>query len=118
MRRLFVLSAALIATAALAQTLSSSLSWNAVTTNTDDTVPASITYNVYEGPTATGPLSSIVTGLTTLTEATSVGASGGAQACFAVTATNDEGVESAPSATVCKTFPKSTPSAPTGLVVK
>lgn len=113
MRYFSAILLALSATVAMAATLSSTLTWTAPTGNTDGTaVSGTLTYNLYEGPSATAlSASPAQTGITTLGEATALGAAPGATACFAVTAV-EGGQESAQSNVSCKTFPASIPNAP------
>jgi len=115
-RFIFGILAAVVSTVALAAN-TASLSWTAVTTNTDGSaVSGAVTYNVYQGASA-GALTSVQTGLTTTSATVTAGLADGATVCFAVTAVAG-GIESAQSAVACKTFPAGVPSAPTGLVVK
>lgn len=102
------------ATGALGQQPTATLTFQAVTLNTDgSSVAAPVTYNLYQGTSAAslakvsstitpGTANSIKTGLTT-----------GATYYFAVSATDANGTEGAQSAVVCKTFPKAVPNATT-----
>jgi len=99
--------------------LSSTLTWAETTTNLDGTpVAGTITYNVYEGSSATAlGATPIVTGLTSPTYITTAGAAANSTVYFAVTEV-EAGTESAQSLVACKTFPAEVPGAPTSLVVK
>lgn len=112
MRRLIPFAALLLAGIALASTLNASLTWTAVTGNTDGTAATGVTYNVYQGPTATTlGATPVATGIATTSDAITAGLAPNSQACFAVTAVAG-GQESVQSNVSCKTFPASVPLAP------
>lgn len=79
---------ALFATLSLAQTApTATLSWTAITTYTDGTtIPSScpVTYNIYQGTTAT-TLTKVASGVTTLTSSISTGLTDGNTYFWAVT---------------------------------
>jgi fibronectin type 3 domain-containing protein len=86
------------------------LTFAAVTTNTDGTaIAAPVSYNLYQGPTATSL--TMVSG--TLKPGTgntiSTGLTAGLTYYWAITAVDANGVEGAKSAVVCKSFPKAVP---------
>lgn len=98
MRRLLLVLLTLIASCAIAQTVTTSntLSWTAPTTNTDgSTITGTLTYNVYQGAKggAFTKTASAVTGSSTTVTTT-------AGSCFAVTSVA-QGSESALSNTAC-----------------
>jgi hypothetical protein len=93
------------------------LTWTAPTTFTDGTpITGTITYNVYQG-TAANALTKVATGVTTLTDTISTGLVDGATYYWSVTAVVN-GVESAQTAPVSKTFSPGTPDGVVSLTVK
>lgn len=100
-------------------TLSATLTWNAVTQNTDGTpVVAPVSYNVYEGAKGAEAATPVATGVATTTWTATTGLSPGATVCFEVTAVSGAGIESAKSNESCKTFAPEVPNPPTNLTVQ
>lgn len=94
------------------------LSWTAPTTNTDGTaITGAVTYNVYQGTATALATAAVQTGLTATSVTVTAGLTDGATVCWAVTAVAG-GIESAQSATACKTFPAGTPNSPAGFTAK
>ena len=91
------------------------LTWTPPTTYSDGSPlgAAAITYAVYQGPAKAE--TKVISGLTTLTYTATVQA--GATVCWTVTA-SVAGLESVPSAEVCKSFSPVAPSAPGNVAVK
>lgn len=101
----------LFASLAVAQAApTATLSWGAVTTYTDGTtIPAScpVTYNVYQGLTAT-TLTKVASGVTALTDSISTGLADGVTYYWAITAVSCA-VEGAQSNVGSKVFAPGTP---------
>jgi len=90
------------------------LDWVAPTTNTDGSaITGAITYNVYQGASATS-LAKVQSGITALTTTVTTGLTPGAEAFFSVTAVA-EGEESSEVSAVSILIPALVPNAPTGL---
>jgi hypothetical protein len=91
---------ALVAACAIAQTATTSvaLGWTAPTQNVDGSaISGALTYNLYQGPKA-GPFTKVGSGLAAVSTTVTSLAAG---ACFAVTAVETTGSESALSNTAC-----------------
>jgi hypothetical protein len=113
MKKLFFVLIAFFSLPIFAAAPSAVLTWTAPTLNTDGTtITGAITYSVYKG--ATGAETFFTAGITTT--ATTLAGTPGTTQCFQVTAVVN-GVESAKSNEVCKSFPNPVPAAPTGLTV-
>jgi hypothetical protein len=85
------------------------LTFAAVTTNSDGTpVAAPVTYNLYQGVSAT-TLVKVASALVPGTNTVKTGLTANSSAYFAVTVTDNLGTEGPQSNVVCKTFPKSVP---------
>lgn len=85
------------------------LTFAAITTNTDGTaVAAPVTYNLYQGVSAT-TLVKVATALVVGANTVKLGLSANATAYFAVTVTDSLGSEGGQSNVGCKSFPKSVP---------
>lgn len=93
------------------------LAWSAVTTRTDGTTLLNLAgYNVYRGPTA-GSLTKLTQVAPNLTTYTDGSPASGNTYFYAVTAIDANGLESAPTNTVSKSFPAALPSAPGTLTI-
>jgi hypothetical protein len=107
-------SSVLLVTGARAQTpRSATLSWVAVTKNVEGATITGVTYNIYQGrkaATNTKVQSGLTATLMTLTNLLA------GETCWVVTAVAN-GVESAPSLEVCKSFPQVAPAVVTGVAV-
>lgn len=109
-RALFALAALVLVLPALAAGPTATLSWSPPTAFTDATpIPAgtAITYNVYQGGSAT-TLTKVASNVTATTDTISTGLADGQTYFWSVTAVV-AGVESAQAAPVSKTFPAGTP---------
>jgi hypothetical protein len=90
------------------------LNWVAPTTNTDGSpITGAITYNLYQGASAT-TLAKVQSGLTATTAVVTAGLTPGTNEFFSVTAVA-EGAESAEIAAVSAAIPALVPNAPTDL---
>jgi hypothetical protein len=98
-----------------ASTESAALLWTAPTTNTDGTaITATLTYNIYQGP--SGSLVKVQSGVSGNSATVTTGLTAGSVQCFAVTAIAN-GVEGPQSNSACVTIPSPSPSAPTNLTI-
>ncbi len=94
--------------------LTATVLWSAPTTNTDGTaITLPLTYNLYEGTSAT-TMTKVLSGITTLTTLVSTGLVRGGTYYFAVSATEGGTQEGAQATPGCKFFPTPTPLAPPG----
>ena len=111
---ILIAAAVCIGSPAIAQAAapSATLSWGPPTQYVDGTtIPSgtTITYNVYQGRTATTlGTTPAATGVTAVTDTIATGLMDGVTYCWAVTAVVN-GLESAQTPAVCKTFPPAAP---------
>lgn len=118
---LLIIGIAALTACSVAQsgTPSATLTWTAVTTNTDGTpAVAPVTYDIYQGAKGGEAATPVATGITSTTWTATTGLSPGTTVCWEATAVSGAGIESAKSAEVCRTFAPSVPNPPTNLAVQ